>query len=338
MIFVLFFIASIVTIVAAVKVSKYADVISEKTSFGGLMIGTVLLAGATSLPEITTSASAIAINNPDIAIGNVLGSNIFNVLIIAVLDIWFRRKKMFLFASSEHRITATIGTLMMVTVIIGIMSGTSYEIFGIGLTSYLLIVIYIVGMWLISAINRKVRGSILKETIEKTSMELNVEKAVEINTTTVKQAVMGFVGFAFIILLAGSSLSILGDQIAVITGLGSTFVGSFLIAATTSLPEVVSVYAALRLSNVNLAIGAVLGSNIFNMLIITFSDSLYRPGSILSAIDPVQAVTAFGGLVMSLLILMTLFYRKAKSTWAYSMPPAVMMIAYLIVTYVIFTS
>lgn len=329
MVFILFFVAAAVTVISAIKLSNYADVISEKTSFGGLLIGTVLLAGATSLPEVTTSVSAIMIDNPDIAIGNVLGSNIFNVLIIAVLDIWFRRKRMFIYASAEHRITALLGSVLTIIVIVGMLTKSTYEIFGVGLSSILLVVVYVIGMWLISKLSRKVKGVVLQEELPSQP---------EPSDTPLNKAVYGFVFFALVILLSGSSLSIFGDKIAVITGLGSTFVGSFLIAATTSLPEVVSVYAALRLSNINMAIGAVLGSNIFNMMIITFSDAVYRKGSILAAVDPVQVITAFGGLVMSLLILMTLYYRKAKSIWSYSIPPAVMMVAYLIVTYMIFTS
>ncbi|OEH86372.1 cation transporter [Desulfuribacillus stibiiarsenatis] len=328
LVFVYFFIAAGVTVYSAVKLSTYADVISEKTSFGGLLIGTVLLAAATSLPEVTTTASAVLIDNPDIAIGNVLGSNIFNVLILAVLDIWFRRGRLFLFASATHRITALLGIMMSTIVIVAMLSNVSYEFLGIGLSSYIIVATYIIGMWAISKINMKVKSSILQEEIK--------PPASDNEDISVKTAVIGFASFSVVIMLSGTALAVFGDKIAVITGLGSTFVGSFLIAATTSLPEVVSVYAAFRLSNVNLAIGAVLGSNIFNMLIIPFADLMYRKGNILTAIDSVQVITAFGGVTLSALLMFTLYYRKAKTIWQYSIPPAVITVVYFVVTYIIF--
>ncbi|OEH86290.1 cation transporter [Desulfuribacillus stibiiarsenatis] len=333
MVFVYFLIASIVTVYSAMKLSNYADVLSEKTSFGGLLIGTVLLAAATSLPEVTTTISAIVIDNPDIAIANVLGSNIFNVLVIAVFDILFRRKRLFLLASYTHRITATLGIVLTIIVMVAMLLDTTYQLIGIGLSSILLVIVYGLGMWVISKINIQVKSHILQEEIQAES-KITEPKVADIS---VRQAVIGFAVFSLVILVSGSALAILGDKIAIITGLGSTFVGSFLIAATTSLPEVVSVYAALKLSNVNLALGAVLGSNIFNMLIIAFADLVYRHGSILGAIDPIQFVTAFGGAVMALLLLVTLFYRKAKNLWVYSIPPTIIVITYFIVTFIIFT-
>lgn len=326
-VYLLFLVASVVTVIAAIKLSSYADVLSEKTSFGGLLIGTVLLALATSLPEITTTASAIAIDNPDLAVANVLGSNIFNILIIAVFDLVFRKRRLFLFASFTHRFTSALGIILTLVVMIAMLASVSYVIFGVGFSSVILVIVYILGMYAISKVNVQVKSSILQE---------EVKREVEVLDISIRHAMIGFATFAVIILISGSALAILGDQIAKITGLGSTFVGSFLIAATTSLPEVVSVYAALKLNNVNLAIGAVLGSNIFNMLIITFSDILYRPGAILAAVEQIQFVTAFGGTIMALMLMTTLYYRKAGNLWVYSIPPILMIGTYVIVTYIIF--
>ncbi|KIL43433.1 hypothetical protein KP77_31390 [Jeotgalibacillus alimentarius] len=108
MAFVWFLFAAVVTIYAAMKLSTYADVISTKTGMGGLLVGTLLLAGATSLPEVTTSFSAVLIGNNDIAIGNLLGSNLFNVFILACFDLYFRKKQLFLQASNDHLYTAGI--------------------------------------------------------------------------------------------------------------------------------------------------------------------------------------------------------------------------------------
>lgn len=92
MVFIWFIVAVIVTVLAAVKISTYADAISRLSSFGSLLIGTFLLAGATSLPEVTTSITAVYLDNPDMAVGNVLGSNIFNIGILATFLLIYRKK------------------------------------------------------------------------------------------------------------------------------------------------------------------------------------------------------------------------------------------------------
>ena len=112
MIFVLFGIAALITVVTAVKLSTYADVISEKSKLGGMMVGTLLLAVATSLPEVTTSLTAVFLDNPDIAVGNVLGSNMFNLLIIAVFDLVYRKEKLFSQTSFSHVYTAVLGMFL----------------------------------------------------------------------------------------------------------------------------------------------------------------------------------------------------------------------------------
>ncbi|MFP3513746.1 sodium:calcium antiporter, partial [Peribacillus sp. SIMBA_075] len=88
-----FLLAAAVTVFAAIKLSQYADVISEKSAMGGMMVGTLLLAGATSLPEISTSFSAAAIGNADIAVGNMIGSNLFNLFILAGFDLLLNRRR-----------------------------------------------------------------------------------------------------------------------------------------------------------------------------------------------------------------------------------------------------
>ena len=84
--FIIFIITASITVFTAIKLSHYADIISEKTVIGGMLIGSLLLAGATSLPEITTSYTSIMLNSPDLAVGNVLGSNVFNLLIICNMN------------------------------------------------------------------------------------------------------------------------------------------------------------------------------------------------------------------------------------------------------------
>ena len=327
MVFVYFLLAAAITVYAAIKLSTYADVMSEKSSMGGVLVGTVLLAGATSLPEVTTSISAVMINNPDIAVGNMLGSNLFNIFILAMFDLYFRQKRLFNGASRDHLYTAGLGLLLTVLTMVALIVRIDLTFIGIGIDALLIAALYVIGIYYI--------GKRPKEP----TMTTEVEKEVVVSTTesmTVKRAVIGFIFAALVIMAAGTALSISGDRIAVVTGLGSSFVGSFLIAASTSLPEAVAVFVALKLRNVNLAFGSILGSNIFNMVIIAMSDVFYQNGSILADVSASHLVTAVGITILSILVMYSVLRKDVTSKVRYIVPSVLVVLVYFVSSYLIF--
>lgn len=324
MVYVIFLFAAIITVLAAIELSNHADRLSDKTSMGGLMIGTLLLAGATSLPEVTTSLSAVFIANPDIAVGNMLGSNLFNLFIIAGFDLWYRKQKIYQLADSYHLHTALIGLVLSVMIVITLEKGSEFTFFGAGLGSYLILFIYIVGMMIVSKISDTENSSLTAPTQENNKQP---------NDLSVKKTILGFISAAIIIMFAGSLLSVSGDRISEITGLGSTFIGSFLMAATTSLPEAVAVLVALRLKNINLAIGSILGSNMFNMLIIVMTDFAYQNGSILIHVSPFHEITAAAIAMMSILIIYSLLHVKRSF---YTIPSLLIVLCYCIASYFLY--
>ncbi|MFC2947352.1 sodium:calcium antiporter [Virgibacillus sediminis] len=331
MVFVIFFLAAALTVYTAMKLSEYADVISEKTNMGGMVVGTILLAGATSLPEVTTSFSAVLINNVDIAIGNMLGSNLFNLLILAVFDLVYRRRQLYLQAGRSHLFSAVLGLFLMLMVTLALFLRIDYTILGIGVDALLVLLVYVIGMVVISRMPSAPEPT---EALMGDSPEAGREEPPK--DISVKKAVIGFIIAAVAILLAGSVLSITGDQIAVITGMGSSFVGSFLIAATTSLPEAVSVYAALRLKNMNLAVGSILGSNMFNMIILAISDAVYQGGSIMADVSYSNLYTGIAISVLSAVLIWALLRKRSASLWTYSIPSIITVIGYFIVSYLLF--
>ncbi|WP_215190041.1 sodium:calcium antiporter [Exiguobacterium sp. s6] len=327
MVFIYFILAAALTVYAAIKLSTYADVISEKSTMSGMLVGTVLLAGATSLPEVTTSVSAVMINNPDIAIGNMLGSNLFNIFILAMFDLYYRQKRLFNEASRDHLYTASLGLMLTLVTMLALVIRIDFTILGIGIDALLIAGLYAVGIYYI--------GQRPKET----TTEREVEQEVGVSVTDsipIKRAVIGFIIAALVIMAAGTALSVLGDQIAVVTGLGSSFVGSFLIAASTSLPEAVAVFVALKLGNVNLAFGSILGSNIFNMLIIAMSDVFYRGGSILADVSTSHLVTAIGITILSVLVMYSVLRKDVTSKFRYVLPSVLVVLVYFASSYFIF--
>ncbi|PPA68666.1 sodium:calcium antiporter [Jeotgalibacillus proteolyticus] len=332
MAFIWFILAAVVTVYAAMKLSAYADVISTKTAMGGLLVGTLLLAGATSLPEVTTSLSAVLIGNNDIAIGNVLGSNLFNIFILACFDLYYRKKKLFLQASNDHLYTAGLGLLLTLLVMVALTLRIDYTILGLGIDSLLIVVIYGAGILIIGRLSKT------DQVAPQTDDHIMTPKESVESALSVKHAVIGFIIAAIVIMGAGTVLSIMGDQIAVITGLGSSFIGSFLVAATTSLPEAVSVLVALRLKNINLAMGSILGSNIFNMLILAGSDLIYREGAIITTVSESHLTTAIGVTILSVIMILAVLMKKAASSFTYMMPSLLITVIYFVTSYLIFVN
>ncbi len=326
----LFAIAAIFTVIAAVKLSTYADVISERTSLGGMLVGTLLLAGATSLPEVTTSATAILVGSPDLAVGNVLGSNLFNLMILASFDIIYRKKRLLGNIHSGHQLSGFIGLALTALVLVTILVPTNVVILGTGIEMYLMVLFYVYSLRKMSEQEKSVPEiAAANEEVEDTTSKTK--------QVSLKTAKIGFAVSAILIFFSGSLLTIFGDQIAATTGLEASFVGSFLIAAATSLPEVVTVLVALQLANYNLAVGNILGSNVFNMMILVLSDLLFQTGSILASVSHTLSFTAFFVIILNIIVLAHMLYLRQKQPSSfYIVPSVVLLIVYFIASFIIF--
>ncbi|MFD2656899.1 MULTISPECIES: sodium:calcium antiporter [Gracilibacillus] len=316
MTFIVFFLAAIIVIFAAIQLNKYGDVINQKSTLSGAMIGTFLIGGATSLPELTTSLTAVYIDNPDIAVGNMLGSNVFNILILMVFDLIYRKKRVFnRVEQSTHLPVAKAGFVMTALLVIAILWDNSPSFFHIGFEMYLLIILY---LFVVKKLDHE------EEDIEVTS------------DLTLKQGVIRFILAAITVFLAGSTLTISGDEIADQTGMNSSFVGSFLIAAATSLPELVTVLAAFQMAKYSLAIGAILGSNLYNLQLLVITDIFHQKGAILNMTSLSNVMTALLGLMMIFLTIYALQRPIVKNVIIYALPSLTTIVLYFIATYIMF--
>ncbi|WLR52640.1 hypothetical protein LC040_07045 [Bacillus tianshenii] len=315
----IFIVSGLIAILSAIQLSTYADIISKKTNIGGFLIGTILLAVATSLPELTTTVSASIIGSADIVIGNGLGSILFNFFFLFLLDIHFRKKRLFLNLTHQHFYTTIIVLLLFLTSSLGIVFDNAVLKWGISATSIVLFFIYIGGMWFISKLQIK------KSENEN---EVNNNKA---QNLAMAQLMIRFFAFSILIFISGSALSISGDELAKTTGISATIIGSILVAIATSVPDAMGVYAALKLANVNMAVGAILGSNAFNISIISIGDLFYRKESIWKAASGELLLLAILGCVLTLIVMAIIKRKQAQNTFSYLVPSFGIVGSYLVV-------
>jgi cation:H+ antiporter len=255
-----------IVVVAGVKLSEYGDALATVTGLGRSFIGITLLALFTSLPELISTIGAITlVDSPDLAFGNVYGSNMFNMAIIFMLDAWFRKTDVYNGISESNILTALYASLVTCFSILGF-----YLNINIGPYSVVTFIILIVFFYS-SYVSYKV-------------LDPGEDEEDDIDLT-LKGVIIRMGAAALAIVFAGLLLSKTADAIAISTGLGSSFVGSFFLAVVTSLPEVAACYGAIRVGSVNMAMGNLFGSNLFNIAIIPIADLIYLKGPIFNFVS-----------------------------------------------------
>ncbi|OGW25558.1 MAG: sodium:proton exchanger, partial [Nitrospirae bacterium GWC2_42_7] len=261
-----FLVCTAVIVYSGTKLSKYGDIIAEKSGMGRAWTGLILMASVTSLPELITGISSVTYADvPDIAVGDVLGSCVFNMLILALLDTLQKEMPISTKAHHGHVLSGGFGIIMLGVVVLSLFLGNRVLPLGwIGPYTILFMVSYLVGVRLIYYYNKKELAAFVKEM----AVELRYKES------STKSAVIHYTLNALVVIIAAVFLPGIGAGIAESTGLGQSFVGNIFIALSTSLPEVVVCFTAVRMGAVDLAIGNLFGSNIFNIFILGIDDSI----------------------------------------------------------------
>lgn len=291
-----FAICAAVIVVAGTVLANCADAIAEITKLGRLLVGSILLAGATSLPELTVDISAIRIGAPDLAVGDLFGSCLANLLILAMLDLMRhsnghllsrRAARHALSGSMSVALTAIAGVAMLTAPFTG-----QIEVLGISPGLLLLALTYIGGARILYYDQRvSAKVAEIEQAMESQAIHEPTEPP-----KSLKRAILGFSTAAAVILVIGPFMSHAAEQFAAATGLGRSFVGTTLVALSTSLPEFVSTLAAVRLGAFDLAIGNIFGSNAFNMLLLVPLDVVQK-GSLMAAISSSHAITCLASIL-----------------------------------------
>lgn len=283
---IIFLVTAAIVVVAAIKLAQYGDIISVRTGLGGLVVGTVFLAGATSLPELLASISAFATGEPNLAAGNFLGSNMVNIVLLALIDALHYQVPLLRRAAISHALTATLGMILMLLAVIFIILRLDIGIGWLGLDSAFLLGAYFAGLALI---RRQLN----------TQQSAAEPMAPEPGFPTLRRGVIGFALSALVLIVVVPFLVNSATDIAEITGLGTTFVGTALLSIVTSLPELIAALGAVRIGAYDLAVGNLFGSSVFNMFGLALSDLFYTDGRLLSNIDESFVLVGLFALLMT---------------------------------------
>lgn len=292
----LWFVACALILVAAgTALTRSADTIAERTGFGRVFVGALLLAGATSLPELTTDIAAVRIGAVNLAVGDLFGSSIANMLILALLVAMSPGRRLLREASATHRLSGHLAIALTLLAAGLVLLGTTATIAGVSPGTILLVLVFVVGTW---STFRQSAHEVIAARVPSAASPTDPPATPQAGLAT---ASVLFSVAVVAILLVAPKFAAIATELADRSGLGRTFVGTWLLGITTSMPELVSGIAALRMRAYDLAVANLFGSNAFNMAVFIALDLVHPGESIFAALSPVHALTALAAVVLMLI-------------------------------------
>ncbi len=258
---------------------------------------------ATSLPEVVTCVRAAMIGSPDLAGGNIYGSILFNLALIALIDLVQGRGPL---TARRKKILVLTGILSVTAIsfsILGMLLDLPFALGWVGFDTVAIVAVYLVGSGMIMGLDKNMSSFALPgEGAPETGGDHQARKK------GMHRGILIFAAAGMVIILAGTGLTDAADRIALETGMSQTLVGSLLIALSTSLPELVTTMTAVRMGQVEMAVGNVFGANFFNILLLFITDLFYRKGPILPGLSDQNVIVAVVAIFLTLVAVISLVY------------------------------
>ncbi len=303
MLWVHFVLAAGLIVFAGIKLTVFVDVLGDRLGWGKVWLGVALLGVVTSLPEAVTSLTAVSLGAVDLAVGNMVGSNNFNLFLFFLMDCVYRGGPVtdVLTLRKDTLLPAAGAAVLTGLVVLAVLhpAWTTVGVGPFGLGEVLLIGGYVVGIRMTAG----GRGG--------TSLTTPVPE--ETARRPIPTLCLHIFFSAALVVLGSVWLTQTADRLAEVTGLGETFFGTIFLAAATSLPEMVVTISAVKLGGLGLAVGNIFGSNMVNMFLLGLCDVVY-PGSLFAGVSPRHALTAAASLLLTGVVLAGMA-RTGKRAW-----------------------
>lgn len=292
MVIVAYFLTAAVVIFLSVRLARLTGMIQAKTNLSGAFVGGVLLAGITSTPElVTTLTSVIFLKEGSMALGNVLGSNLFNIAIIALLFLIFYQRCRNGNISPQHLKLDSYAIVIHVLLLLVLFGIVRVEFLGLNLVSVLILLTYLLS---------------IKDLASDEGGETKDDSPL-----TLRQVMFRFALFSVLLIAASILITYLSDLVGKQLNLGTTLAGALLLGVATSLPELTSCFTLAKEGNLNACFGNVVGSNIFNFFILFLADLFYSQDLYIMTKQSFYLVVC--GTVSSLALAVILLLKKRNS-------------------------
>ena len=289
---IIFAISAVSTVIFGSYLAKYGDVLASITGLGRLFIGSILVALATSLPELSANISAVLLDppNPALALGDILGSNMVNMLIFCSIALLFGGKTVIDQISSSQIYLAALATFMTVVVLLVTFLNFSYSFYNVGLSSFIIFIFYVIGL----RYTYKLKPD---EEIEEDDSDITPFKAW-----------FYFILISVGVVFSGYFLAYSVDNISHETGVASSTLGIIVSSIVTSMPEASSYIASVRMKATDLGVAGLFGSCVFNVTIIFYTDIFYV-GNIIEQFESAHIIATITGLLLISISALLIFLK-----------------------------
>jgi cation:H+ antiporter len=309
-----FALTAVAVIVAGARLAREGDAIADQTGLGQAWVGAILVAGATSLPELATDVAAVRQGDSGLAIGDLFGSSMVNIVILAGADLLTRDAHLMSKVGIDQAMIGVLAMALTAVAAAGVLAGDSSGVLGVGWAPLTIGFAYVLGVRLLH-VNRA-RESSGERTHRRRS------------ASGLRRHVIGFAIAASVILIAAPFLARSGAQLAEQWGIATGFFGMVFLAAATSLPEVAVVWAAVASGSYTLAIGNLFGSNCFNMAVLLILDVVDGSGSLLAEAEAGVAVGAVFAILLTAQAVLDLLNRSERRIWYIEPGPGLIVLTY----------
>ena len=267
-----------------VQLAKYGDALASLTGWGRLFVGSILVALATSLPELSNNITAVRIDNPQLALGNVVGANMVNMFTMGMVALLFGGRRFLQQVAPEQGYLIVLAALLTGLAVLFAAIRIEANIWQIGISSIVLLVVYVFGMRIV---------------YQRRPVEDGDEG--DDPGMTLSRAWLIFSLVSLGVIVAGVFLAQSVDRVADLTGISSGVLGILAVSIVTTMPEASAAVAAARMGAADLGVAGLYGSCVFNVTILSFADPFFRSGVLLNFAEPAHFIS--GGIAVALILL-----------------------------------
>lgn len=338
----IFALAAAAVWLAGVRLEAAVKKISTATKLGTAFGGFVLLAVATSLPEVATTITGGVIGNAALVTNNLLGGVMMQTAILAVADCMLRRGALTSCTPQFSLLLGGVSLVMLIGVALAVMTaGDHFPVAGVGLGTTAIFSVHLILVYLNYRARRDPRWEpiLADRDEESTAARSNREdeKESEENSITLRKAWLVFAGGGVVIFVAGWAVMVTAETITKQTGMAASFVGATFVAIATSLPELSTTITAVRRGHNAMAVSNIFGSNLWDVSLLFVGDVFFRAGPLLGAAPRQAMFTGSLGLVMTCVYLWGLLERQDRTVWRAGVDSAIVLVLYFGGLFVLYT-
>ncbi len=339
----IFLIAAAFVWYAGSRLSHYADTLSERLNLGKAFVGLLFLALATETPEIATTITATVRNNPSLALNNIFGGVVMQTAILALVDVTMIKGALTFFTPCPVLMLQGILLILLLSLTAAaLVIGEQFTLGRIGLWTVLLFAGYLASLYLSQQYEGHERwepndGA---EDVQREAKAKEPEReklAKEQQGRSTRQLGLLFLAATGVILMAGIILARVAEALAEQTGLGSSFIGGTLLAASTSLPELSTTITSVRIGNYQMAVSNIFGSNSIMVALLLLSDIFYREGPIMDAAGTPALFMIAMGMAVTAVYLVGLVERRNRTVWRMGLDSGLVFVLYLVSIILLYT-